>query len=132
MTDKECGRGSGGEHTGIVIHSLILPVVYFPTVPLSFAVLCFIILPLQKRHLSLCMRLSLQTGSNTKPKSPLKMQMGSICGLLLSESERFEGRFCVHIRARVCACMSERRGYTRCRLTFTHVLNVSACLHLRP
>lgn len=69
MTDKECGRGSGGEHTGIVIHSLILPVVYFPTVPLSFAVLCFFIPPLQKRHLSLCVYVFVSSNREQHKKS---------------------------------------------------------------
>lgn len=56
---EECGRGRGGEHTGIVIHSLIPPVSACRLFSHCVIVICciisffFLIPPLQKRHLSL-------------------------------------------------------------------------------
>lgn len=100
---EERGRGRGGEHTGIVIHSLLSPVSVCRTFPLHHCHFVHsVFFPSSFSHtltkttpvtLRLCVRFYytrafIHSGSNTKPQPPLKMQMGSICGRLLSQSGR--------------------------------------------
>lgn len=133
---ENCRRGRGGEHTGIVIHSLISPVSACRLFSHCASVICCIIIyffypaPTKTAPVTVCACLSLHTGSNTKPQPSLKMQIGSICGLLLSESGwAYWGKFlCAAVWVYVWLCASVLHKVSLPWL-FASVSLVTVCLH---
>lgn len=87
------GRARGVEHSGIVIHSLISAVSACGLYFLCVSVICwfndfifFYPTPAKKAHVTVCVWVSFALGEARNLGLFLKMQIGSICGLLLSVS----------------------------------------------
>lgn len=111
------GHGGVG-HADIVIHSQIPPVSTCRLYSLFTRVICGITIiffypaPTQAAPVSVRV-FFFHTGIDTKPQHPFwKMQMGSICGLLLSESGwAYWGKFlCAAVRAvraALCICLTQ-------------------------
>lgn len=107
---KETWEGSTGRRAGIVIHSLISPLsacCLFSLSHLLYLLIYFLSVPYKKTPVSARARHQISA-------SLLKMQIASICGLLLSPGERVVGSlFGVRLSERVHAAIRLPRAETR-------------------